>query len=156
MATRLLEGLKVLDMAGEPLAMTGRMLADMGADVVKLEPPGGDPLRKVPPLEPDSGVSLRFLAWHAGKTSVEYTADNNSISTLLQGADVVIANILAGPLVELSDTLLAFLKPGGTLMLSGLIESQAETLIAHYGDRVSILVVGKTEGWTCLRGKLAN
>ena len=66
--------------------------------------------------------------------------------------DVVIANILAGPLVELSDTLLQFLKPGGTLILSGLIESQAQPLCDHYNAAIELSVVGQTDGWICLRG----
>ncbi|HAN69816.1 MAG TPA: 50S ribosomal protein L11 methyltransferase, partial [Halieaceae bacterium] len=50
-------------------------------------------------------------------------------------ADVVVANILAGPLAELSDTLLSLLKPGGTLLLSGLLQNQAAVLCAHYAPR---------------------
>jgi ribosomal protein L11 methyltransferase len=67
-------------------------------------------------------------------------------------ADVVIANILAGPLIELSDTLLNFLKPEGTLLLSGLLQNQANTLCAHYADRLPLRVVGEKDGWVCLRG----
>ena len=67
-------------------------------------------------------------------------------------ADLVIANILAGPLLALSERLLGLLKPGGTLLLSGLIESQAEALCTHYSDRISLSVAGETEGWICLRG----
>jgi ribosomal protein L11 methyltransferase len=67
-------------------------------------------------------------------------------------ADLVIANILAGPLLSLSDRLLGFLKPGGTLLLSGLIQSQAEDLRTHYSERISLSVAGETEGWICLRG----
>ncbi len=69
-------------------------------------------------------------------------------------ADLVIANILAGPLVELSDTLLDLLRPGGTLLLSGLLESQAPELCDHYGRRVDIRVAGTRDGWVCLRGQL--
>ena len=90
MGSRLLQGLKVLDMAGEPLAMTGRMLADMGAEVVKLEPPGGDPLRRAFPFDSGSGMSLRFLAWNAGKTSIEYNPSDAHVDALLHGADVLI------------------------------------------------------------------
>jgi crotonobetainyl-CoA:carnitine CoA-transferase CaiB-like acyl-CoA transferase len=90
LAARLLQGLRVLDLAGEPLAMTGRMLADMGADVVKLEPSGGDPLRRAAPLDPHSGVSLRFLAWNAGKTSIAYRTDDARVDALLRGADVIV------------------------------------------------------------------
>lgn len=68
-------------------------------------------------------------------------------------ADVVIANILAGPLIELADTLLGFLKPGGTLMLSGLLDSQAPALCSHYADRIALQVAGEKDGWVCLRGK---
>jgi ribosomal protein L11 methyltransferase len=71
-------------------------------------------------------------------------------------ADVVIANILAGPLVELADTLLGFLKPGGTLLLSGLLESQAGALCEHYVGRICLAVAGERDGWVCLRGTLTD
>jgi ribosomal protein L11 methyltransferase len=69
-------------------------------------------------------------------------------------ADVVIANILAGPLVELADTLLDFLKPGGSLLLSGLLASQAPDLCAHYAPRIPLRVASEQDGWVCLRGTL--
>ncbi len=69
-----------------------------------------------------------------------------------QRAEVVIANILAGPLMDLSATLLHFLKPGGTLLLSGLLQNQAGKLCAHYADRLPLRVVGESDGWVCLRG----
>lgn len=69
--------------------------------------------------------------------------------------DLVIANILAGPLMDLSDTLIDLLKPGAVLLLSGLIEDQAETLISHYSDRISLTVAGQLDGWICLRGVLS-
>ncbi|MFU8765245.1 MAG: 50S ribosomal protein L11 methyltransferase [Haliea sp.] len=70
-------------------------------------------------------------------------------------ADLVVANILAGPLMALSDTLLGLLQPGGTLMLSGLLNTQAAELCAHYSDRLQLTVVGEREDWVCLRGILA-
>jgi len=71
-------------------------------------------------------------------------------------ADVVIANILAGPLVELSGTLLDFLKPGGTLLLSGLLQNQASTLCSSYKDHIELRVASERDGWVCLRGNRAN
>lgn len=71
-------------------------------------------------------------------------------------ADVVIANILAGPLVELADTLLGFLKPGGTLLLSGLLATQAGALCEHYAGRINLTVAGERDGWVCLRGTLTD
>ncbi|HVA03156.1 MAG TPA: CoA transferase [Acidimicrobiales bacterium] len=87
----LLTGLRVVDAAGEPAAMTGRILADLGATVIRVEPPGGDPLRWVAPLGPD-GTSLRFAAWNAGKTCVEVTGpDDPRLAALLGDTDVVLA-----------------------------------------------------------------
>ena len=44
-----LEGLKVLDCTDERGLLAGRLLADLGADVVQVEPPGGSTARRVPP-----------------------------------------------------------------------------------------------------------
>ena len=79
-----------MDLAGEPAAMAGRLLADMGAEVVKIEPPGGDPLRRVGPHAGDGERSLRFAAWNAGKTSLACDADDPRVDAVLAGADIVI------------------------------------------------------------------
>ena len=71
-------------------------------------------------------------------------------------AELVIANILAGPLIELSTTLIDFLRPGGTLLLSGLLQNQSEALCTHYADRLPLAVVGEKDGWVCLRGSLPS
>lgn len=90
MAETLLAGTRVVDLAGEPAAMTGRILADLGADVVKVELPAGDPLRAVTPLGPD-GNSLRFVAWNAGKGSIVVDSPGDPrLTELLRSADVVI------------------------------------------------------------------
>ncbi|MBN7799099.1 50S ribosomal protein L11 methyltransferase [Parahaliea mediterranea] len=67
-------------------------------------------------------------------------------------ADVVVANILAGPLAELSDTLLALARPGATVLLSGLLASQADTLREHYRDRLALDIAAQQEEWVCLKG----
>ena len=48
--------------------MCGRFLADLGADVIRVEPPGGAPSRARPPLH--GGVSLHFATHNAGKRGV--------------------------------------------------------------------------------------
>ena len=68
-------------------------------------------------------------------------------------AELVIANILAGPLASLSGTLLSLLKPGGCLLLSGLLENQARELCAHYAPEIEISISGEKDGWVCLRGQ---
>jgi ribosomal protein L11 methyltransferase len=66
-------------------------------------------------------------------------------------ADVVVANILAGPLAELSATLLGLLKPDGVLLLSGLLNKQAKALCDHYGPQLALSVAGEREDWVCLQ-----
>src|SRR5688500_16231612 len=92
MGRRLLDGVRVLDFAGEPAAMAGRILADLGADVVKVEPPDGDPLRRIGPFEAGDtrGRSLRFAAWNAGKRSLACTSGDPRLAQLFAGADIVL------------------------------------------------------------------
>ena len=69
-------------------------------------------------------------------------------------ASVVVANILAGPLIELSDTLLQLLQPGGTLLLSGLLATQAPELRHRYAPRIVLEIAAEQDGWVCLRGTM--
>ncbi len=87
------------------------------------------------------------------KFSVAFPSDVN-LRAWEQRADVVIANILAGPLIDLSDTLLHFLKPGGTVLLSGLLQNQAEAVCEHYSRRLPLRIAGERDGWVCLQGIL--
>ncbi|HEX3408112.1 MAG TPA: CoA transferase, partial [Caulobacteraceae bacterium] len=45
-----LAGFRVIELANERIAFAGKLLADMGADVILVEPPGGDPARAYPPF----------------------------------------------------------------------------------------------------------
>jgi ribosomal protein L11 methyltransferase len=70
--------------------------------------------------------------------------------------DVVLANILATPLRLLAPMLLARVAPEGSLVLSGVLQRQADELIATYAraDRRLPLRVWATEdGWVCLVGR---
>ena len=49
-------------------------------------------------------------------------------------ADIMLANILAGPLAELAPTLNAMTRPGGLLCLSGILQPQADTVMAAYHE----------------------
>lgn len=66
--------------------------------------------------------------------------------------DVVIANILAGPLVELAPQLLAAIKPGGQLILSGILAEQADTIQAAYAKHLSNLTITPKENWLRVTG----
>jgi ribosomal protein L11 methyltransferase len=66
--------------------------------------------------------------------------------------DHVVANILANPLRVLAAELCARVRPGGRLALSGILEAQAEDIIAIYAPWLPLAVSGRSEGWICLSG----
>lgn len=65
--------------------------------------------------------------------------------------DLVVANILANPLIELAPTLTALVKPGGTIVLAGLLDNQADAVQAAYPEVVFDPPISR-EGWTRLSG----
>jgi ribosomal protein L11 methyltransferase len=68
-------------------------------------------------------------------------------------ADVVLANILAAPLITLAPRLTAALKPGGSLVLSGILEQQADDVMAAYQEHTGALSVTRDDGWVRLDGR---
>ncbi|MGH2451429.1 MAG: CoA transferase, partial [Candidatus Limnocylindria bacterium] len=68
-----LSGVRVVELADGWGAHCGRILADLGADVVKVEPPAGDVARAVPPFagdQPGPGRGLWWIALNANKRGV--------------------------------------------------------------------------------------
>ena len=75
-AASVLEGVRVLEVGGEIGAWCGKMLGDMGADVLKVEPPSGDATRGYEPFyqnEPEPDRSLFF--WHYNTSKRGITLD---------------------------------------------------------------------------------
>ncbi|HEY8289959.1 MAG TPA: CoA transferase, partial [Acetobacteraceae bacterium] len=73
--------------SGVALDYCGKLFADFGGDVVKLEPPGGDPLRTMPPIV--EGDQSGMFAWlNTNKRSVTESAE--AIEALLPGADLLL------------------------------------------------------------------
>ncbi|MCP1646361.1 ribosomal protein L11 methyltransferase [Pseudomonas citronellolis] len=68
-------------------------------------------------------------------------------------ADVVVANILAGPLVSLAGQLTSLVKPGGRLALSGILAEQAEEVRAAYADAFELEPTAEREGWVRISGR---
>lgn len=77
---------------------------------------------------------------------------DDTIAGWTGAADVVVANILAGPLALLTPELRQLLKPGGRLILAGLLENQAETLMETYAPAVTLQAANEIEGWVLLAG----
>lgn len=66
--------------------------------------------------------------------------------------DLVVANILSNPLKLMAAMLSARVRPGGRLILSGVLERQAEEVAAAYAPWIPMSVWRSEEGWVCLHG----
>lgn len=67
--------------------------------------------------------------------------------------DIVVANILTNPLCVLASLLAARLKPGGRLVLSGILESQSQQIIDAYAPFIGLRNGASREGWVRLEGE---
>lgn len=68
-------------------------------------------------------------------------------------ADVVVANILAGPLRELSSIIKGLLKPGGQLAMSGILDTQAESVAEFYRDDLELDPIAEKSEWCRISGR---
>lgn len=101
---RPLDGVRVVESTRRVQGpMAGHVLRLLGADVVRVEPPGGDPMRGIPPTA--GGVSARFSALNAGKSVVEAditsAAGRRTVHDLVARADVFLHNWAPGKAARL-------------------------------------------------------
>jgi ribosomal protein L11 methyltransferase len=76
-------------------------------------------------------------------------------ATLPLQADIVIANILAGTLVELAPQLCGYLAPGGQLILAGILKQQVHEVLAGFAPWLALSVFAERDGWSALSGQRA-
>ncbi|MEE8290031.1 MAG: CaiB/BaiF CoA-transferase family protein [Candidatus Tectomicrobia bacterium] len=100
-----LQGLRVLDLSGEPGQFCGKLMGDLGADVIKIEPPEGDEVRRLGPFYADDASIDRSLYWHAMNTSkravtlnLDTARGRDLLRRLLASADVVVESFAPGTL----------------------------------------------------------
>src|SRR5512136_2150839 len=93
----LLRGLQVLDLADEKASFCSKLLADLGARVIKIERPGGDLSRKVGPfLEDSPNPEKSFFFFHINTNklgitlNLEHESGKEIFFKLLQKTDVVV------------------------------------------------------------------
>lgn len=82
-----LEGLRILDLADESAVYATRILADLGAEVIRIEPPQGDAMHEVGPLDPATGRSLFYAFMNINKSAV--SLDLETASGLREFTDLV-------------------------------------------------------------------
>ena len=102
-----LSGVRVLEFVDESAEYCGRLLAGLGADVVKAEPPQGAPSRSIGPyLDDDPGPdrSLAFWADNLGKRSV-VARDDGDLLALCASADVFVHTLRARQSPDRADSI---------------------------------------------------
>jgi len=126
-----LEGLRVIEIAGWNGVLAGRLLADGGADVVRVAPPEADFLQGEGPYLGDSGLSIQEAWYNAGKRSVAIdlatAGGREQLIELLRAADVLIEDW----------------RPGHAPLESDEIEAANPRLA-----RVSVLAMGEDGPWS--------
>jgi crotonobetainyl-CoA:carnitine CoA-transferase CaiB-like acyl-CoA transferase len=116
-----LAGYRALDLTGWGGQLCGRILTDLGMEVIKIEPPGGDPVRRLPPFIKSADgktLSATFAHLNAGKASMvldlNEEAGRESFRRLATTADVVLESFSPGDLEQkgLGYQRLAEINPG--------------------------------------------
>ena len=104
----LLAPYRVLDLTGQLGFLTGKIFGDLGADVIKIEPPGGDPSRRHPPFLSNgngSRQSLYWLAYNANKRGItldlEQVKGRELFHCLVRRVDFIIESFAPGVMREL-------------------------------------------------------
>jgi crotonobetainyl-CoA:carnitine CoA-transferase CaiB-like acyl-CoA transferase len=90
--------IRVIDLATSRAELAGRVLADLGAEVIKVEPRGGCEARALPPFA--EGTSLYWASVGLGKRSVvldlEHASDRATLTTLIDSADILVESFDPG------------------------------------------------------------
>ena len=106
-------------------------------------------------IDPQAMVAARSNA-DINNTVIRFVLPNEDAPELAAETkyDIVIANILANPLQVLAPALVNKMRPGGKIVLSGVLARQAEEVIATYSQWLTLSVWKESEGWVCLHGTL--
>jgi ribosomal protein L11 methyltransferase len=96
--------------------------------------------------------AVQATIYNAQINQVQVSAQDTK-APLPPAADIVVANILSNPLKLLAPLLCGLVKPGGYLVLSGVLARQAEEVAAVYAPRLQLRMVASDDGWACLVGQ---
>lgn len=106
-------------------------------------------------IDPQAMVAASSNA-EVNNTEIRFVLPNENAPELAAETkyDIVMANILANPLQVLAPALVNKMRPGGQIVLSGVLARQAEEVIATYSQWLTLSVWKESEGWVCLHGTL--
>ncbi|MGZ8264664.1 MAG: CoA transferase, partial [Burkholderiales bacterium] len=120
-----LAGLRVIELADEQAEYCGLTLAGLGAEVIKVEPPGGSPTRRIGPFyedREDPERSLFFWQYNRGKRSVVLdlndAKDRERLRSLVASADVLLESTPRGELERLGLSADALMKASPALIVA--------------------------------------
>lgn len=143
-----LQILDALPLAGRTLIDYGCGSGILGIAALKL---GASRVTAVD-LDPQALIATRD---NAVRNGVSAAIDVQGVPATLSPAGLVVANILAGPLIELAPILTAACQPGADLLLSGMLKTQAYAVKAAYTAAFDMVqVVGRDE-WCCIHARRA-
>ena len=108
-------------------------------------------------IDPQAMVAARSNA-DINQVDITFALPDDAVPMLSSEAryDIVMANILANPLQVLAPALVQRMRPGGQIVLSGVLSRQADEVIATYRQWLTLSVWKERDGWVCLSGKLSN
>jgi ribosomal protein L11 methyltransferase len=101
-------------------------------------------------LDPQALLATRE---NAERNGVSDSIDIQGVPANLTAAECVVANILAGPLIELAPLLTQACAAGGDLLLSGLLKTQAYAIKAAYADGFDRVQVIGRDDWCCIHAR---
>ena len=152
-----LNGVRILDLTSEMGWYAGKLLADLGADVIKVEPPGGDPGRGLPPFhadQPGRETSLRFWYFNANKRSATVDLAQHDgrhlFGRLVDTADIVIESHKPGELEVLGVDVAALRERNPALVWTSITGFGLDG--PHAGWEVTDIVAQAVSGIAVLAG----
>ena len=155
-STGMLGPYRVLDLTDEKGLLCGKILGDLGADVIKIEPPGGDPSRNIGPFyhdEPDPEKSLHWFALNTSKRGITLDItrkDGQEIfKKLVESADFVIESFAPGFLDKLGLGYrdLEKVKPGIIMVSISPFGQTGPYRDWKSSDLIAWAMSGEMEGW---------
>jgi ribosomal protein L11 methyltransferase len=104
-------------------------------------------------LDPQALIATRM---NAERNAVGSRLETRAVSGHLEPADLVVANILAEPLIELAPILTRACRVDGDLILSGLLGTQTDPVKAAYSSAFDMVRVMEREDWCCIHARRAR